>query len=194
MSSQAFTGGVRPGGLNDSTQIRILLCYLLKQVGTPLTRAEIENALLGEELVNYFELSDALDKMCQLGHLKVENDAYRVTGTGAELAATLQTDLPRTVREAAVNAVLAAQQYKRRQAQHKTRLTRLADGWQVRCAIEDLGEEVFTFSLYLPDELSARAVQEKFINEGDVIFRHMLALLTGHPQLAQDPVKPPVGE
>ena len=53
MSNQAFTGGVRPGGLTTSTEIRILLCYLLKSIGIPLTRQEIENALLSEELVNY---------------------------------------------------------------------------------------------------------------------------------------------
>ena len=38
MSNQAFTGGVRPGGLTTSTEIRILLCYLLKSIGIPLTR------------------------------------------------------------------------------------------------------------------------------------------------------------
>ena len=31
--AEAFTAGVRPGGLTDDTQIRMLLCYLVKVAG-----------------------------------------------------------------------------------------------------------------------------------------------------------------
>jgi len=51
-ANDAFTAGVRPGGLTDSTEIRLLLCYLVKNAG-PITRTEIENALMEEQLVNY---------------------------------------------------------------------------------------------------------------------------------------------
>ena len=30
--AEAFTAGVRPGGLTDDTQIRMLLCYLVKVI------------------------------------------------------------------------------------------------------------------------------------------------------------------
>ena len=50
-ANDAFTAGVRPGGLTDSTEIRLLLCYLVKNAG-PITRTEIENALMEEQLVN----------------------------------------------------------------------------------------------------------------------------------------------
>lgn len=56
MAGNAFTAGVKPGGLTTSTEIRILLCYLIQHAGTPLSQGELETALLGEELVNYFEL------------------------------------------------------------------------------------------------------------------------------------------
>ena len=52
-ANDAFTAGVRPGGLTSSTEIRLLLCYLVKNAG-PITRQEIENALMEEALVNYF--------------------------------------------------------------------------------------------------------------------------------------------
>ena len=50
-ANDAFTAGVRPGGLTSSTEIRLLLCYLVKNAG-PITRQEIENALMEEALVN----------------------------------------------------------------------------------------------------------------------------------------------
>ena len=52
--AEAFTAGVKPGGLTDDTQIRILLCYLIKTAG-PLTRDTLQGALLQEQLVNYFD-------------------------------------------------------------------------------------------------------------------------------------------
>ena len=52
--AEAFTAGVKMGGLTNDTEIRILLCYLIKSVG-PVTREAMEAALLQEELVNYFE-------------------------------------------------------------------------------------------------------------------------------------------
>lgn len=59
--AEAFTAGVKPGGLTDDTQIRILLCYLIKTAG-PLTRDTLQGALLQEQLVNYFEFADALPR------------------------------------------------------------------------------------------------------------------------------------
>ena len=67
MANNAFTAGVKPGGLNNSAEIRILLCYLIQNVPEPLSQEEIERALLGEELVNYFELASALSQLCDRG-------------------------------------------------------------------------------------------------------------------------------
>ena len=60
MSREAFTAGVKPGGLTNTTQIRILLCYLIRTVAQPLSRQELESALLEQQLVNYFGLAAGL--------------------------------------------------------------------------------------------------------------------------------------
>ena len=39
--AEAFTAGVKMGGLTNDTEIRILLCYLIKSVG-PVTREAME--------------------------------------------------------------------------------------------------------------------------------------------------------
>ena len=43
--AEAFTAGVKPGGLTNDTEIRILLCYLI-QSAAPLTRDAMQGALL----------------------------------------------------------------------------------------------------------------------------------------------------
>ena len=43
--AEAFTAGVKMGGLTSDTEIRLLLCYLVKTAG-PVTRETLEGALL----------------------------------------------------------------------------------------------------------------------------------------------------
>ena len=64
--AEAFTAGVKIGGLTNDTEIRILLCYLIKSVG-PVTREAMEAALLQEELVNYFEFCWRAERPCSQG-------------------------------------------------------------------------------------------------------------------------------
>ena len=45
MEYDAFTGGVAPGGLRSKSDIRILICYMLKSVNAPLSRSCRKNPL-----------------------------------------------------------------------------------------------------------------------------------------------------
>lgn len=177
MEANAFTGGVKPGGLTSTVEVRILLCYLIK-TAAPLSRQELENALLGEELVNYFELAGSLADLEQQGLIRQENDRFRITEKGSTVADTLAYDLPRSVRESAVRAVLRAQAWLRKAAQHKAAVTHEEGCYRVDCRIEDLGSEVFRLQLEMPDRLTAEAVKNRFIERGSEIFALLLDALT----------------
>ena len=83
--AEAFTAGVKMGGLTNDTEIRILLCYLIKSVG-PVTREAMEAALLQEELVNYFEFVGALNDLVAQG-LAIEGaNGYTITEKGTTVA------------------------------------------------------------------------------------------------------------
>ena len=109
MAGNAFTFGVKPGGLTDRSQVSILLCYLIR-TAAPLCRQDIENALLGEQLVNYFELAGSLADLEDQGLVTVdENGGYHITPKGISVTDELGFDLlPRSVRETAIRAVIRA--------------------------------------------------------------------------------------
>ena len=94
MAGNAFTAGVKPGGLTTSTEIRILLCYLIQHAGTPLSQGELETALLGEELVNYFELASNLSDLLEQGFVREENGRYTILPAGADIAEALAGTRP----------------------------------------------------------------------------------------------------
>ena len=105
-ANDAFTAGVRPGGLTSSTEIRLLLCYLVKNAG-PIARQEIENALMEEALVNYFEIGSCLDDITRQQLVTVQDNVYSITDKGRKVAQELAYDLPRTVRESAIRAAFS---------------------------------------------------------------------------------------
>ena len=112
--AEAFTAGVRPGGLTDDTQIRMLLCYLVKVAG-PVKRETMQGALLQEQLVNYFEFADALAEVEKQQLVTVDEDGrYTITRRGTTVADTLAYDLPRTVRESAIRAVMQIRSWRHR--------------------------------------------------------------------------------
>ena len=105
----AFTAGVRPGGLTSSTEIRLLLCYLVQHTG-PVTQHQLETALTDAQLVNYFEIGSCLDDIRRQGLVECEKGEYTITSKGRRVARELTQDLPLSVRERAVAAVVKAQQ------------------------------------------------------------------------------------
>ncbi|WP_300277242.1 DUF4364 family protein [uncultured Subdoligranulum sp.] len=188
--AEAFTAGVKPGGLTDDTQIRILLCYLVKTAG-PLTRDTLQGALLQEQLVNYFEFADALADV-EKQQLVTLNDEqqYTITAKGSTVADTLALDLPRTVRESAIRAVMQIQSWRHKAAMNRAHVEEEDGEYTVWCAIGDLGSDVFRLQLAMPDKLTAETIKNNFTAHGSEIYSKLMDMLT-QPSTEND--RPPVG-
>ncbi|MBQ5325330.1 MAG: DUF4364 family protein, partial [Oscillospiraceae bacterium] len=102
--NSAFSAGVRFGGLTDRTEIKILLCYLLTNASSPLTSQQIIDTIVGQELVNYFELQEALGLLVEQGLIVDDNDSYTITDEGKEISRELEKSLPFSVKERAYKA------------------------------------------------------------------------------------------
>lgn len=189
MSREAFTAGVKPGGLTNTTQIRILLCYLIRTVAQPLSRQELESALLEQQLVNYFELAAGLADLEQQKLVRLEKGRYHITPEGRKVADLLLTDLPRSVREQAVQAAVLAQQYARKAAENQALVRHTRDGWQLDCRIQELDREVFSLSLLMPDQATAEAARDAFIHKGADFYKILLAMFSGSGALAAEWLK-----
>lgn len=188
--AEAFTAGVKPGGLTDNTQIRILLCYLVKTAG-PLTRDTLQGALLQEQLVNYFEFADALaDVERQQLVASDEQKQYSITEKGSTVADTLAYDLPRTVRESAIRAVMQIQSWKHKAAMNRAHIEEEDGEYVVWCAIGDMGSDVFRLQLAMPDKLTAETIKNNFTAHGSEIYSKVMDMLT-QPSTEED--RPPAG-
>lgn len=183
MTQPAFTAGVRPGGLTDSTQIRILICYIVRHF-SPVTAQEMQDTLWGAQLVNYFELCDALSELTRLGHLSEQEDGYHTTSTGTIMANDLATAVPRSVRDRAMDAMLKLRARQLKAQQNRAEIRAYGSECLLRCKIDDLGRTLLDCTLAFPDLELAEHARERFIENGDAIYQLLVAGLTGDKALA----------
>ena len=88
--------------IDEIDDICVLICYLIYSLGCPLSKEQLIEITSLEDAVNYFYLSQALEKAS--GHLCVETDIdgeifYNNTATGIKAAKDLGATLPLSVRD-----------------------------------------------------------------------------------------------
>ena len=95
------------------------------------------------------------------------------------MARELAYDLPLSVRERAVAAVVKAQLWTRKQAEYSAVISERTDGHcTVRCMINRLDEKLFCLELGMPDRLTAELVKRQFILKGNEIYQLLINKLT----------------
>lgn len=88
--------------IDNVDDICVLICYLIYSLGCPLSKSQLAEITSLEDAVNYFDLSNALEKV--RGHLCIEIDIDGETflnnsPKGIKAARDLGASLPLSVRE-----------------------------------------------------------------------------------------------
>ncbi len=187
MEFDAFTGGVAPGGLRSKSDIRILICYILKSVPAPLSGEDIIRILQEKSLANYFEANDALSALEALGNIRREEDGtYVLEPQGKSVADSLDMLLPLSVRDKAVEAAMTMLSNAKMERENAVTTQRLDNGYSVTCHISGGEMELMNLSVYVPDLYQARVVKKNFHKDPQRIYNILLAALTGDDELTRD--------
>ena len=166
MEYDAFTGGVAPGGLRSKSDIRILICYMLKSVNAPLSGDDIIKVLQEKSLANYFEASDALSALVSLGNVTREEDNTYVLTKRALLASA------------------------KMERENVATIVRTENGYNVTCHISGGEMELMSLTVYVPDLYQAREVKKNFHRDPQRVYNLMLAALTGDDEMMIRAVNP----
>ncbi len=176
----AFTEGVEPGGLRNRNEIKTLICYLVSHLDTPITKGQLNNVICEEGLANYFELNQALSEVIDNGNVSAsdaEDPELFITEIGKNNTATLEKDLPYTVRENAFNAAIRLQIRLRREREHRIEISRLENGCNITMSVLDGNDELMTVTLFVADYEQALSVKEKFLSDPVKVYSNIVALL-----------------
>ncbi len=186
MESNAFTGGVEPGGLWNQNDIRILLCYILNSVNGPLSGESISQIVQEKALANYFEVGDALAALLRQGNLRQDEEGlYTVTPAGREIAQSLDATLPLSVRDKALEAALRLMADSKARRENRVELAETENGFHVTCHISGGALDLMEISLYAPDKSQAKLIEQNFYKNPEGVYKLLLSALTGDKEYAR---------
>ena len=178
----ALTEGIGLGGLRNRTDIKLLLCYCLKSTGCPTSKTGLNELLQNEALVNFFEANNALSELLEAGHITEETGEddvyYTLTDSGREIAETLETELPRSLRETAVRAAMLTAAAENRKKAVKADMERCGTGYNVTLKIRNGDETLLALTLYAADSLQADAISRRFLANPERFYMHVVGVLT----------------
>ncbi len=181
MAFDTFDEGVSLGGMRSKTEIRTLICYMLKSVGSPMRKDTIVNALMEKGLANYFETSSSFDDLVRNGNIELadaDKNLYKNTSNGDMIATQLEDTLAPTVKERAIECALSLLRQEQIESENKVTITKCENGYNVTCKISGGDMDLLSFTLYVPDITQARLIRKNFYKNPDMFYSVMIAMLT----------------
>ncbi len=183
MEFDSVAAGVALGGLVSSAEIKILICYILKTVKEPVNATKLCEILNFEGIANIFEVSDNIESLLKSKHIECVNEnekLYTVTKTGADIASTLKTSVPISVRDKACLATLKMLADNRIMQETDISVTRQGEKTYITCAALEGKEPIVSVQLMVSDEAQAVAIKNNFIKNPSKIYSSIIDLFTAN--------------
>ncbi len=181
MEKNASGAGVARGGLFSTSEIKILICYILSAIDEPVPVDMLANVLHYEGLANAFEVSDAVVSLSQSGQIIATDSSeqvYRITNNGRNTATTLKSSLSSVVKERAYLAVMKMFAKFKNAKDNTFEITHENGATYLSCSAIDNGKAFLTVKLLITDEDQAGFIREKFLENPSAIYSKIIEMLT----------------
>ncbi len=163
MDEKIFKGGVESGGLTTTNEIKFLICHIIHNVDMPLSFMDLNHILQSCAVVNYFEYSDALNKLIKLNHIVVDNDdKLLLTEIGHSAAVVFERNLPKSIREKTIKEAIKYTERKKAEKTNFVKIKKLDEGYSITITISDLGSDLMSLTLFMPTEHYCEFIKENF--------------------------------
>ncbi|MCH5182812.1 MAG: DUF4364 family protein [Oscillospiraceae bacterium] len=167
------------------TQAKIFILYILGNIDEPVEFSTVNDMILQDGLVGYFDFAPAFSELLEQGQLALAartpegEPLYTITPQGRAVLETYEQELLSDDKDRAIRHALRVLAQKRDGIRQTSRLTESGNGWTVTCTIEDKQKVLFETSVFLSDHPLAERLRNNFDDRADIIYRGVLALLSG---------------
>ena len=181
----AFPVDETVGGLRSTEKIRIIICYILKNSESALTRDNVQSALYDNGIANYFEISQAIDNLLDVGAIELHNDILVLNQKGEQIARDLKDELSLYIKNKAVRAAKLTAIYEKRKKENEISIVKLDDK-KYRLDITLLSglangettDELMKVSIFATDSLQAETMKTTFLNNPVRLYEKIIEALT----------------
>lgn len=173
--------GIGIGPMTDKYDIKILICYLLNSIKTPLSKEQINFIFQDEQLVNYFSFCEALKDLIDSKHIsstKTESgECYSLNQLGIDTAKTLERSLPTSLRDNVVKAAITLLARIKKERENQVDITPYENGFMVLCVMHDGDFDLLRLDIFAPDMLQADRIKENFLTDPTKVYQGIVKLL-----------------
>ncbi len=172
--------------LKDKNDIKIFVLYLMRNVGYPLDFSNINDIVLQDGFVGYFDFAECFAELldtgnvCELKSCDGEEALYEITEQGKCVADSLQSELMMMIRERSLKSALQLLSFKKRGA----KISFISEkngggGFDVTCKITEAGSELLNMKLKVDNQKELDRMEHSFRDRPEYIYRGILSLMTG---------------
>ena len=171
------------GSMNN---VKIFVLYLMHNIGYPLDFVTINDIVMQTDYIMYLDFAEAFHQMldgeliCTAGTDERGDTLYSVTHKGMVVAEQLRCDILPSILDQSLACALRYLDLKRRRVEIDCTSQKLPDQtFDVSFILREKNKTIMQTTVNVDTEYRSRQMREAFRDHPDVIYRGMIALLTG---------------
>lgn len=170
-------------GMNDKTDIKVFILFLLDNIDYPLDYDTIHDIVAESGYVGDFDFAECFSKLLELGHILEDQENgvsyYLISPTGKIVSAELQSKLMLSIREKSLKIAMRFLSFQRRGATPSSRVEQREDGkYTLHCEITDPVGKLLCMDLCMASRLQAEDMKKKFDKDPEDVYRRLLSVMT----------------
>jgi len=172
-----FDANVEHVGFLSPSDIKLLVCYILKSIGKPIEKDIVISSITTHELANYYTVCEAITSLISLGNIEEYENLLSITAKGSEAAGQLEISLPYSVREKVIYATMDTLLNIKSKNENNVKVEKTDNGYLVSTTINDGDIKLFSLCVYAPDSMQADFIKEKFLRNIKNIYMANIEML-----------------
>lgn len=188
--------GSQIGSMNN---VKIFVLYLMKNINYPMDYVTVNEVVMQTDYVMYLDFADAFHQMLESDLIRVDgqneagDELYSVTRKGRLVAEQLKCDILPSILDQSLTCALRYLDFRQRGVTVDCESQRMPDQtFDVTVTLKEKDKVILCTTVNADSEYRAQQMKRHFREHPEVVYRGILALLTGKVGFLYDDKKPTV--
>ena len=173
--------------LKDKDDIKIFILYLLRNLNCPLDFTTINDIVVQDEVVNYFDFAECFAELLETENIsEIKKDdklLYIITNQGIHVSDNLHSKLLRSIRDRSLRSAYRLLTFRDRNAKTASRIVENPDGtYEFQCEIKEGDREILTLKIAVDTKRQIEQMKYYFDEYTEDIYTSLLTALSGDRQ------------
>lgn len=168
----------------NKNDVKIFILFLLKHISRPLLYSELNDIVLQDELVSWFDCAECVNDLVKTGNVKTNLSAggltYEITPQGRMVSDSLESDIMGYIRTQGLKSAMRYLSFKEKGIRVAVTSSPRDDGRvDMMFTMKENGDLPMEIKLIADNDYQARKMSYNFQNQPEVVYRSVLSLLSG---------------